>query len=144
MVAERVVDIFEVVKVEEHRRTWKMATARTRKHLAEAVDDQRPIGEFGEWVMQRLVAYLSLGYFFVAHDLREPRDHKSDDADRRNRDRKSIHWPSECGLDDKERRPDKGSHAQQRQPRSRTQHPPGWCRGRQAPHRGMQRASTYR
>ncbi len=55
LVAERVVDLLEAVEVDEQRRALGAAPAGAREHLLDPVEDQRPVGQTGERVVQRLV-----------------------------------------------------------------------------------------
>ena len=52
--AQSIVDVFEVVEVEEHGRDGEVAPVGTRQHLSCAVEDQLPIGQPGERVVQSL------------------------------------------------------------------------------------------
>ena len=61
LVAERVVDDLEAVEVEEEDGDAALAPARAPQRLAEAVEEQRAVGQPGERVVQRAVGELELG-----------------------------------------------------------------------------------
>ena len=52
-VTERVVDGLEVIQVDEQRRHRRLAAARAREHLLDAIQDQRPVREPGQRVVGR-------------------------------------------------------------------------------------------
>ena len=56
MMAERVVDLLEVVEVEQHDR--KRALVEVDTGLAQAREEQRAVGQAGQRVVQRLVLAL--------------------------------------------------------------------------------------
>ena len=60
-VAERVVDLLEVVDVEEQHRDGRVRAPRAVERDAEAVEEQRAVGQAGQRVVQRLWASCDLG-----------------------------------------------------------------------------------
>jgi hypothetical protein len=60
-VAQRVVDDLEAVEVEKDDGHPALAPARAAQRLAEAVEEQRAIGQPGEPVVQGAVGELQLG-----------------------------------------------------------------------------------
>ena len=58
-VAERVVDVLELVEIDEQHGAGVAVAAAARQQLLDAVADQRPVGQPGQAVMQRLVAQLA-------------------------------------------------------------------------------------
>ncbi len=58
LVAERVVDVLEVVEVDEQRRTRRPVALAAGEELLDAVHDQRPVRQVGQRVVQRLMAQL--------------------------------------------------------------------------------------
>ena len=58
LVAERVVDVLEVVEVDEQRRARRAVAPAADQELLDAVHDQRPVRQVGQRVVQRLMAQL--------------------------------------------------------------------------------------
>ncbi len=58
---EAVVDALEAVDVDVQGRHRRLGPPRAQQHLLGAVDDQHPVGQAGERIVQRLVAELALG-----------------------------------------------------------------------------------
>ncbi len=58
LVAERVVDVLELVEVDEERRTLARVAVVSSKELLDPVEDQRTVGKPGQRVVERLVAQL--------------------------------------------------------------------------------------
>jgi hypothetical protein len=54
VVAERVVDLFEIVKVEEHRNGGVPTAPGPSEHQFNPIEDQGSIGQLGESVVQGL------------------------------------------------------------------------------------------
>ena len=58
--AERVVDRLEVVEVDEQHRDRLAGAAAPQQRVVDAIAEQRPVGEVGEQVVERLVRQLFL------------------------------------------------------------------------------------
>ena len=57
--AERVVDVLEVVQIDEQRGAGRAVAAVPGEQLLDAIHDQRPVRQAGQRVVQRLVAQLA-------------------------------------------------------------------------------------
>ena len=57
--AERVVDVLELVEIDEQRRAGRSRAAVAGQQLLDPVHDQRPVRQAGQRVVQRLVAQLA-------------------------------------------------------------------------------------
>ena len=81
--AQRVVDGLEVVEVEEQDGRHLATSTSTRQGVLDAVGEQGPVGEPGQWVVECLVAELGLEFGPVRHVMGvddEPTDRRDSRA----------------------------------------------------------------
>ena len=70
LVAQRVVDVLEVVEIDEQRRARGAVAPAAGQQLLDAIHDQRPVRQAGQRVVQRLVTQLLSA---LGHQPQRPR-----------------------------------------------------------------------
>ena len=70
LLAERVVQDLEAVEVEEEDRVTGLRAPGTREALLETIDEESPVGQLRQRVVERSVPQLRLG-FLAAADVRQ-------------------------------------------------------------------------
>ncbi len=86
-----VVDVLEVVEVQEERGGRGVLASGMRHHVRDPVEDQRPIGQTGEWVVERLMAEL-VGAF--GHELQGPGSARSQQVEHESQEQAQVMPPT--------------------------------------------------
>ena len=60
LMAQGVVDVLEVVEIDEQRGPDRAVATTTGEQLIDPVDDQRPVGQAGQRIVQRLMAQFAV------------------------------------------------------------------------------------